>query len=551
MEALQAWLVGCSKAELRELLPLMHVSGATRYAQPCARMTHVVVGSSARLTSREVAAASAVLSRGGHIVAPGWLRRCAERRDLLPPLDDEALDLAALRERAAPGPSIAGGGRGVVGAPVRKSLPTGKDGVFRGMRFAVLESEGSKEAKQAQDLVRMGGGELMLEGISRVSGRTAFAVCPAHAPLSRPNVLPADKDRQVTSYWLERCLRDSTLHLPGSHVLFQPLAWELPLDGADSKVLTSSLYPDDTKLEIERLAELLGMKFNSAMKKGQTTHLLVPQAEERKYAAALRWGIYIVTVGWLYECARQGRMVAEGEFPTMTPGAAEAPPAMKLVVPKEEAEPESLPQQMRSPARRPSQLELKRSPQSRPRSSERARARGGARGRTGAGIGSQEICKSSLRPASQSGAQAGKETGAQLLDRLAEGLQQAAAPGAAGGGSTAAKTERSAAAQKEKAKEKVLAAVRRSKDTMPPPQERPGGGAGAGAGATNPLGELNCSQRVVYDAPDAPVRRSKRARVVSSSQDYQVLVDAVAKGEQARGDKPGKAEDTLKELGLL
>ena len=84
---------------------------------------------------------------------------------------------------------------------------------------------------------------------------------------------------------------------------------------------------------------------------------------------------------------------------------------------------------------------------------------------------------------------------------------------------------------------------------MPPPQERPGGGAGAGA--ANPLGELNCSQRVVYDAPDALVRRSKRARAVSSSQDYQVLVDAVAKGEQARGDKPGKAEDTLKELGLL
>ena len=325
MEGLQAWLVGCSRAELLELLPLMHASGATRYKHPCPRMTHVIVGLAARLSSREVGAASAVLSRGGYVVAPDWLRRCAGRGELLRPLEEESLGLGALRSRLAVG--NVGGGQ--VGAPVRKSLPMGKGGVLRGLRFAVFELEGD-EFTQAQDLVRMGGGELIQENVS-IAGGKAFAVYPSHMPRSgAKNSVLVDSSCRVTSYWLERCLRDSVLHTPSAHVLFQPLTWELPLKDAHKKHLCHSKYPDDTKLEIERLAELLGMQCRASMKRKETTHLLVPEAEGNKYNGALKWGVHAVTVDWLYDCARRGCFGAEADFPPPIPGTEVPPPPPKM-----------------------------------------------------------------------------------------------------------------------------------------------------------------------------------------------------------------------------
>ncbi len=552
MEGLQAWLVGCSRAELRELLPLMHASGATRYKHPCPRMTHVIVGQAARLSSQEVGAASAVLSRGGYVVAPGWLRRCAGQGELLRPLEEESLGLGALRSRLAAG--NVGGGQ--VGAPVRKSLPMGKGGVLRGLRFAVLEIEGD-EFTQAQDLVRMGGGELIQENVP-IAGGKAFAVYPSHMPRSgAKNSVLVDSSCRVTSYWLERCLRDSVLHTPSAHVLFQPLTWELPLKDAHKKILCHSKYPDDTKLEIERLSELLGMRCRASMKRKETTHLLVPEAEGTKYDAALKWEVHAVTVDWLYDCARRGCFGAEADFPPPSPGTevpllppkaertggSARPAAAAPAAGKENWHRPEQPLPRRSPARKASQkLNVSRVG----RGSARNRPRGG---------GSQESGKSSPRPTAQPGQRGGgprssekdKEDGAQLLDRIARGLQQTATPGAAG----KAPAARPVARKSRQAQAAAAAAAATA--AMPPPGEKRDK---AGA-ENNNLAELNCSQRVVYGVEEAehvPMRRSKRSRVQSSSQDYHVLhaaKEAVAKGGRALAGKPGKAGDALKDLGFM
>lgn len=134
-----------------------------------------------------------------------------------------------------------------------------------------------------------------------------------------------------------------------------------------------------------------------------------------------------------------------------------------------------------------------------------------------------------------------------LLDRIARGLQQTPTPGAAGKAPAArpvARTSRQA---------QGAAAAAAATAAMPPPGEKRGK---AGADNNN-LAELNCSQRVVYGAEEVehvPMRRSKRSRVQSSSQDYHVLhaaKEAVAKGGRALAGKPGKAGDALKDLGLM
>ena len=557
MESLQAWLVGCGRDELRELLPLMHASGATRYKHPCPRMTHVIVGQAARLSSREVGAASAVLSRGGDVVAPSWLRRCAGRGELLPPLEEESLGLGALRSRLAAG--NVGGGQ--VGAPVRKSLPMGKGGVLRGLRFAVLELEGDEFA-QAQDLVRMGGGELIEENVAMAGGKasTAFAVYPPHMPRSgAKKSVSVDVSCRVTSYWLERCLRDSVLHTPSEHVLYQPLTWELPLKDAHEKILCHSKYSDDTKLEIERLSELLGMRCRASMRRKETTHLLVPEAEGPKYDAALKWGVHAVTVDWLYDCARRGCFVAEAGFPPPAPTTEGLPPPPKAgrsarpaaaapATGKENRDgiSEQLPMPRRSPARKASQ-KLKVALVVREGSARNGGPRDG---------GSQESGKSSPGPTAQPSQRGGalrssekvKEDGAQLLDRIAKGLQQTPTPGAAGRAPAARPV-----ARKSRQAQAAAAAAAAATAAMPPP----GAKRGKAGAENNNLAELNCSQRVVYGAEEAehvPMRRSKRSRLQSSSQDYQVLhaaKEAVAKGGRALAGKPGKAGDALKDLGFM
>jgi hypothetical protein len=430
----------------------------------------------------------------------------------------------------------------------------GKGGVLRGLRFAVIELEGD-EFTQAQDLVRMGGGELIQENVS-IAGGKAFAVYPSHMPRSgAKNSVFVDISCRVTSYWLERCLRDSVLHTPSAHVLFQPLTWELPLKDAHKKHLCHSKYPDDTKLEIERLAELLGMQCRASMKRKETTHLLVPEAEGNKYNGALKWGVHAVTVDWLYDCARRGCFGAEADFPPPIPGTEVPPPPPKAgggggaaaAAPGAGQANWDRPEQplpRRSPARKASQ-KLKVTQVAR---------RGSARNRPRDG-GSQESGKSSPRPTAQPSQRGGdlrssekdKEDGALLLDRIARGLQQTPTPGAAGKAPAArpvARTSRQA---------QGAAAAAAATAAMPPPGEKRGK---AGADNNN-LAELNCSQRVVYGAEEVehvPMRRSKRSRVQSSSQDYHVLhaaKEAVAKGGRALAGKPGKAGDALKDLGLM
>lgn len=89
-----------------------------------------------------------------------------------------------------------------------------------------------------------------------------------------------------------------------SHILYSPLACNIPLPGLEGYRLCTSRYDMKERQLLRNLCHVLGVKYVEKLTK-KVTHLLCKFADGDKYEAASRWGIHVVTADWIYECAKQ------------------------------------------------------------------------------------------------------------------------------------------------------------------------------------------------------------------------------------------------------
>lgn len=105
-------------------------------------------------------------------------------------------------------------------------------------------------------------------------------------------------------FWLQ----DKKLYDPASHRLFRPLRFRTPYPTMEGLIVSISIYADRERRLIMKLAELLGATTMQTLEP-KVAFLICPRPEGSKYAAALKWGIHVVTSQWLYDSATKVGLV--------------------------------------------------------------------------------------------------------------------------------------------------------------------------------------------------------------------------------------------------
>jgi hypothetical protein len=139
------------------------------------------------------------------------------------------------------------------------------------------------------------------------------------------------KTRAASWEWLDESLASGRVLSVSEHLLLRPIPHRLPLAGFHAVKVSLTGFPHESheKRLAQRLLSLLGAKCHVEFKRS-STHLLAAQSVHwagKKCERAAELGTPVVTVRWLEECAREGRLVSCAPFALAPPLPAGVPPA--------------------------------------------------------------------------------------------------------------------------------------------------------------------------------------------------------------------------------
>ncbi|PWN33525.1 uncharacterized protein FA14DRAFT_173318 [Meira miltonrushii] len=122
----------------------------------------------------------------------------------------------------------------------------------------------------------------------------------------------------VTHFFIERCLIEGRLIGTNEGFALQPSSHVFPLsDAASTCVSITGLGSNDDgpdRHQCEMALETAGVKFSSTLRRGEHTHLLVGKlaqgsvSSEAKISRAKKWGVSIVTLDFINEIYKRGRI---------------------------------------------------------------------------------------------------------------------------------------------------------------------------------------------------------------------------------------------------
>ncbi|KAL5010099.1 hypothetical protein ScPMuIL_012404 [Solemya velum] len=127
----------------------------------------------------------------------------------------------------------------------------------------------------------------------------------------------------VTNAWLQMCIEQETVLDVASNELFTPVeivGGAMPLTAC---VISISGYSGAERDCLMHIAEILGAMCQEFLVRNRNkgfepnTHLIVKQPEGSKYAAAKKWGLFIVSKSWLFACAKVGEKLCESKYPVV------------------------------------------------------------------------------------------------------------------------------------------------------------------------------------------------------------------------------------------
>uniref|UniRef100_A0A8B9L3Y7 BRCT domain-containing protein n=1 Tax=Astyanax mexicanus TaxID=7994 RepID=A0A8B9L3Y7_ASTMX len=364
LDGCKLYLCGVTGKRLEKLRRLVNAAGGLRFNQPGEELTHIVMGE----PDQDVKNFLSKANHRPHVVTVQWLLDSFSRGSLLPvegyfhpsflPPAPAEVDMPALRPVAprsrpsiapAPAPSPARHAKAeedllsqymdndqtVVelppapenskkahssvlqdpGAPGQDSTlaEASEGGLFRGKRF-LLVGFGPEAEGQLSMLVMENMGKVL---VGRFRGVADYAIVPLLGC-----EVEATVDEVATDSWLAMCVEQQCLLPLGSHPLFTPVAVKegcLPLKEC---VLSVSQFTGAERESLIQLAKHLGASVQdyfvrtANQRKGMlaSTHLVLQTPEGTKYVAAQKWGLPAVTMRWILESARTGKVANESRY---------------------------------------------------------------------------------------------------------------------------------------------------------------------------------------------------------------------------------------------
>ncbi|XP_041995003.1 DNA topoisomerase 2-binding protein 1-A-like isoform X2 [Salvia splendens] len=336
-------LLGFEASELRKLVSMVRQGGGSRYMSVRENLTHVVVGNPSEKEIKEIRslAAFGVIS----IVKTSWLEECIKKKKEVPVLQGHiAYDLLLQKD------SVVFNG---TTASSLASLKVGNPSVPKLADNSIVENE-----KSQSDILfglkedsKVKGQSILNNGIKHMKSSTVFRgklfqfsstfpeeqrpeivmwvtenggkVVPdqnrkiVHFIVERHGVVSpltqASSTSYITPHWIQSCKVEGCLLDIGSHILYSPLQCKIPLPGFEAYCLCVSGYDMKEKQLLRNLCFILGVKYAKKLTK-KVSHLLSKFAQGDKYQAACRWGMNVVTADWIYECAKQNKVVDVKQF---------------------------------------------------------------------------------------------------------------------------------------------------------------------------------------------------------------------------------------------
>ncbi|XP_057790006.1 uncharacterized protein LOC131006872 [Salvia miltiorrhiza] len=338
-------LLGFEASELRKLVNMIRRGGGSRYMSVREKLTHVVVGIPSENEIKEIRslAAFGVIS----IVKTSWLEECTIKKkevpvfqghiayDLLLPKDSivfngsTAASTTSLKEGNSSASQLVDnnivknknsqsdvlfGLKEDAKVKVQSRLNNGikhmkSSTVFRGKLFRFSSTFPEEQRPEIVMWVTEGGGEV----VSDQNRKIVHFIVERHGVVSC--LTHASWISYITTHWIHSCLEEGCLLDISSHILYSPLPCKIPLPGFEEYRLCFSGYGTKERQLLRNLCYVLGVKYAEKLTK-KATHLLSKFAHGDKYEAACRWGINVVTADWIYECAKQNKVVdVKGFFP--------------------------------------------------------------------------------------------------------------------------------------------------------------------------------------------------------------------------------------------
>ncbi|XP_072547002.1 DNA topoisomerase 2-binding protein 1 isoform X3 [Salminus brasiliensis] len=365
LDGFKLYLCGVTGKRLEKLRRLVNTAGGLRFNQPGEELTHIVMGE----PDQDVKNFLSKANHRPHVVTVQWLLDSFTRGSLLPeegyfhpsflPPAPAEVDMPALRPVAprssrpstipAPSPSPARQAKAeedllsqymdndqtVValppapdnnnktqssvlqdpGAPGQDSTlaDASEGGLFRGKRFLLVGF-----GPEAEDQLSM----LVMENLGKVLvGRFRGVADYAIVPLLGCEV-EATVEEVATDTWLAMCVEQQCVLPLASHPLFTPVAVKEGCFPLKECVLSVSQFTGAERESLIQLAKHLGASVQdyfvrtANQRKGMlaSTHLVLQTPEGTKYQAAQKWGLPAVTLRWILESARAGKVANESRY---------------------------------------------------------------------------------------------------------------------------------------------------------------------------------------------------------------------------------------------
>ncbi|XP_042045735.1 DNA topoisomerase 2-binding protein 1-A-like [Salvia splendens] len=331
-------LLGFEASELRKLVSMVRQGGGSRYMSVRENLTHVVVGNPSEKEIKEIRslAAFGVIS----IVKTSWLEECIKKKkdvpvfqghiayDLLLQKDSvvingtTATSLACLKVGNLSVPKLADNnivenensqsdilfglkedskvkGQSILNNGIKDMKSST---VFRGKLFQFSSTFPEEQRPEIVMWVTEGGGKVVPDQ----NRKYVHFIVERHGVVS--SLTHASSTSYITPHWIHSCKEEGCLLDIGSHILYSPLQCKIPLPGFEAYRLCVLGYDMKEKQLLRNLCFILGLKYAEKLTE-KVTHLLSKFAQGDKYQAACRWGMNVVTADWIYECAKQNKVV--------------------------------------------------------------------------------------------------------------------------------------------------------------------------------------------------------------------------------------------------
>ncbi|XP_024973372.1 DNA topoisomerase 2-binding protein 1 isoform X1 [Cynara cardunculus var. scolymus] len=325
-------LVGFDASEMRRLVNMVRRGAGSRYMSLNEQLTHIVVGTPSETEKKEVRSLSAMGVI--NVVRTVWLEDCEREKkeipvlrrhvayDLLLPKDSTSFSKGSVS--AIPGPKQGNlstlqpilpsdqsqsfnKGQQTVQHGIRNESQDNVSSVFRGRSFRFSSSFPDVQRAEIVDWIHEGGGEV----VDTRAEKTVNYTVETHGVLCSPSQFSGVTN--VSSHWIRSCLQDGYLLDVSSHILFSPLQCKVPLPGFIGLHFCVSQYEEKDRELLRNLCHILGGRLVNRLTK-KVNYLICKFTEGPKYVAACEWGIQTVTIKWIWECVKQNKIVASGQF---------------------------------------------------------------------------------------------------------------------------------------------------------------------------------------------------------------------------------------------